>query len=110
MSKRSKLPPDVRALCIAHAQGYDRRKRERQLPPADRRSMEAVETALLIATHGIRSREVCEKLRRGILLSCGDRKRWPYERLHLPTVGRNEFYRRKADFLAALAEELGYEI
>ena len=103
-----KLPPDVRALCVAMVQGHDRRRHSLTPSRKDRACMEAVENALALATADIRSVEVREKLKQGLLLSVKDRKRWPYERLDLPTVSRNDFYRRKTDFLAALAGELGY--
>lgn len=111
------LPADVRELCIAHVRGYDRRRRsmrrqnagvEAHLSEQDKRSVQAVETALLLACAGIKSRQVCEKLRQGLLLNLCDRKAHPYDRLYLPGISKKDFYRRKQDLLVALAEELGY--
>ena len=130
MKYKESLPRDVRELCAAHVRGYERRleelsrKREavygsgrpekaaEELEALDKsgdsRSVRAVETALMLACHGIRSRTVCEHLCRGLVRNLCNRRLWPYERLNLPGIGKKEFYRRKQDFLVALAEELGY--
>lgn len=130
MKYKIRMPKDVRDLCIAHVRGYDRRRadlrrsfcdayqggkpvrgtmRAEELRESrDAQSVEAVEAALQIALVGIRNREIREKLADGILRNCGNRYQWPYERLYIPTVGKKEFYRRKNDFLLAVAMELGY--
>ena len=124
------MPEDVRELCCAHVRGYERRRRELQQKKRDayqsirpeegvelleaagrsqdKQSVVAVEIAMIQALQGIKSREVRGYLRSGIILNICNRKKHPYERLHLPTVGKKEFYRRKNDFLVALAEALGY--
>ena len=130
MKYKESLPRDVRELCAAHVRGYERRleelSRKREAvygsgrpekaagelealdKSGDSRSVQAVEAALLLACHGIRSRTVCEHLRRGLVRNLCNRRLWPYERLNLPGIGKKEFYRRKQDFLVALAEELAY--
>ena len=124
------MPEDVRELCCAHVRGYERRRQElRQKrrsayqsgrPEAgtemleavnnsqDRQSVAAVEIAMVQALQGIKSREVRGFLRSGIILNICNRKKYPYERLHVPGIGKKEFYRRKNDFLVALGEALGY--
>lgn len=130
MKYRYTLPDDVRELCVAHVRGYDRRRRELRekkkhvyqdgRPEAgaelldklgrsqDKQSVVAVELAMIQALQGIRSKEVRNFLRTGLILNITNRKQYPYERLHLPGVGKKEFYRRKQDLLVALAEALGY--
>ena len=125
-----KLPEDVRELCLAHVRGYERRRQElRQRRGGayqsgrpetgaelldqigrsqDKQSIVAVELALLQASQGIKSREVRRYLQSGLILNCSNRRAHPYERLHIPGVGKKEFYRRKQDFLVALADYLGY--
>lgn len=125
-----KLPEDVRELCLAHVRGYERRRRELkqkrntayqtgrpetgmelldQLGKSqDKQSVVAVELSLLQASQGIKSKEVRRQLQTGLILNCSNRKLYPYERLHIPGVGKKEFYRRKQDFLVALADCLGY--
>ena len=124
------MPEDVRELCCAHVRGYERRRRELQQKKRDayqsirpeegvelleaagrsqdKQSVVAVEIAMIQALQGIKSWEVRGYLRSGIILNICNRKKHPYERLHLPTVGKKEFYRRKNDFLVALGEALGY--
>ena len=124
------MPVDVREMCCAHVRGYERRRRELKARKGaaylsgrpergvdmlegiqssrDRESVVAVESAMIIALQGIKSREVRSYLRSGLLLNICNRKQYPYDRLYIPTVSKKEFYRRKNDFLLALAEELGY--
>lgn len=125
-----KLPEDVRELCLAHVRGYERRRQElRQRRGGayqsgrpetgaelldqigrsqDKQSIVAVELALMQASQGIKSREIRKFLQSGLILNCSNRRVYPYERLHIPGVGKKEFYRRKQDFLVALADYLGY--
>lgn len=130
MKYKYTMPEDVRELCLAHVRGYERRRQELKLKKRqayqtgrpeegmemldelgrsqDKQSVVAVEIAMIQALHGIKSREVRGYLRSGLLLNISNRKKYPYERLHVPGVGKKEFYRRKQDFLLALAEALGY--
>ena len=127
---KNTMPEDVRELCLAHVRGYERRRQELRskrkaayeggMPEQgaealeqigssqDKQSVVAIELAMIQALHGIRSREVRGYLRSGIILNCSNRKKYPYERLYVPGIGKKEFYRRKNDFLLALAEALGY--
>lgn len=117
------MPEDVRALCVAHVQGYERRCRElrakhsgkaeqslleQQGGSQDKQSVVAVEIALIQAMQGIKNHEVRTHLRKALLLNICNRKQFPYERLYVPTVGKKEFYRRKQDLLMGLADILGY--
>lgn len=130
MKYQHQMPVDVREMCCAHVRGYERRRKELQARRGsayqtvrpergvdmlegihnsrDRESVVAVESAMIIALQGIKSREVRGYLRSGLLKNICNRKQYPYDRLYLPTIGKKEFYRRKNDFLLALAEELGY--
>lgn len=123
MKYKHTMPEDVRALCVAHVQGYERRCRELRAKRGgkaeqslleqkggnqDKQSVVAVEIALIQALQGIKSREVRTYLRKALLLNICNRKEYPYERLYVPTVGKKEFYRRKQDLLMALADLLGY--
>lgn len=123
MKYKHTMPEDVRALCVAHVQGYERRCRELREKRGgkatqslleqkggnqDKQSVVAVEIALIQALQGIKSREVRTHLRKALLLNICNRKEYPYERLYVPTVGKKEFYRRKQDLLMALADLLGY--
>lgn len=124
------MPEDVRELCCAHVRGYERRRKTLHLrkqeaynnkdpergmdlleavgTSQDKQSVVAVEIAMMQALQGIKSGTVRTALRTGIILNICNRKRYPYERLYIPAVGKKEFYRRKNDFLLALAEALGY--
>lgn len=123
MKYRHTMPEDVRALCVAHVQGYERRRRalknkracQEQVSFAaqagsnqDKQSVVAVEIAMIQALQGIKSQEVRGYLRSALILNICNRKEYPYERLYVPTVGKKEFYRRKQDLMLALAEALGY--
>ena len=130
MKYQHQMPADVREMCCAHVRGYERRRRELKDRRSaayhagrpekstdmledihgsrDRESVAAVECAMLQACQGIKSREVRGYLRAGIILNICNRKKYPYERLHVPGIGKKEFYRRKNDFLVALGEALGY--
>lgn len=130
MKYQHQMPVDVREMCCAHVRGYERRRKELQARRGsayqtvrpeqgldllegirnsrDWESVMAVESAMLQALQGIKSREVREHLRTGLLRNVCNRKKYPYDRLYLPTIGKKEFYRRKQDLLLALAEELGY--
>lgn len=123
MKYKHTMPEDVRALCVAHVQGYERRCRELRAKRGgkaarslleqkggnqDKQSVVAVEIALIQALQGIKNQEIRTHLRKALLLNICNRKEYPYERLYVPTVGKKEFYRRKQDLLMALADLLGY--
>ena len=123
MKYKHTMPEDVRALCVAHVQGYERRCRELRAKRGgkaaqslleqkggnqDKQSVVAVEIALIQALQGIKNQEIRTHLRKALLLNICNRKEYPYERLYVPTVGKREFYRRKQDLLMALADLLGY--
>lgn len=74
----------------------------------DAESVRAVETALFAVGADIRDEHIRERLRAGILLSCTRGREYPFERMDIPTVGRDEFYRRRHAFLLDVARELGY--
>ena len=75
---------------------------------ADGASVRAVEAALSAVGEDIEDAEVRRKLRDAVLLSCRCGRGFPYERMNVPTVGRDDFYRRRNAFLADVAWELGY--
>lgn len=48
-------------------------------------------------------------LKRAIALNCADGRRYTYERLNIGGIGRSDFYTRRGEFLADVAERCGIE-
>ncbi len=70
----------------------------------DVKKMRAVEQAKNTIGADLQSEELREKLKTAIWLNCLAGRQYPYEILDVPTIGRNEFYRRKAEFVYLIAE------
>lgn len=51
--------------------------------------------------------EIRDKLRTAIWNSTVNAKKYPYEVWFLPTISRNEFYKRKRNFILEVAREIG---
>lgn len=47
------------------------------------------------------------ELVRAIMINCSDGRSYPYERLYLSGIGRRDFYRRRTDFIVAVAKNMG---
>lgn len=107
----SRLPEDVKQVCLWLARGHGRRKaalQGRRHPDSrEQARMEAVEQALAAVGADIPSGDVREQLRVAILLNAESGRAYPYERLDLGAVSRSEFYRRKDQFLTDIAAYLG---
>lgn len=67
------------------------------------RQMRAVERAKYLTGRDLPD-QLRQKLVDGIVLNCESGRRYPYELLDVPTVGRNEFYHYRRDFLVTIAQ------
>lgn len=99
-----KLPPDVKAECIAVLKGYGRRKWS-QLPE-DKRRIQAIENAVASIGEGMPA-DMRGPLCRGIIANCTDGRGNPFEQLSLDGISRSDFYRHRNKFIYQIAENMG---
>lgn len=106
MSRKKKLPDDVKKICLALVQGYERRRKSAG-NPLELRRMQAVEQAAQNIGQDLADNDR-EALARAIFLSCIDGRKYPFERLGVTGMERSCFYDRRAKFLEDIARHLEY--
>ena len=102
MSGKKKLPDDVKRICLALVQGYERRCKVAG-GDLEQRRLQAVELAAQnigqdLAEHDRRS------LVQAIFQSCVDGRKHPFERLGVAGMERSCFYERRMKFLVDIAK------
>lgn len=73
----------------------------------DTKILRAVERARDLIGDRIDDDEIRNALVNGIFRNCDSGRRWPYENLDLPTIGRNEFFEERRRFLYYVAKFSG---
>ena len=102
MSRKKKLPDDVKKICLALVQGYNRRSKVagRDL---EQRRLRAVELAA--ENIGQDLTEPCRRaLVQAIFQSCAGGRKHPFERLGVAGMERSCFYERRMKFLVDIAK------
>lgn len=102
MSRKKKMPDDVKKSCLALVQGYDRRHRAAG-NALELQRVRAVEYAARNVGKdlGERDREI---LLQAIFKSCTDGRKFPFEKLGVDMMERTCFYNRRTRFLMDIAE------
>lgn len=106
MSRKKKIPDDVKKICLALVQGYERRRKSAG-NPFELRRVQAVEQAAQNIGQDLADYDR-QALVRAVFLSCIDGRKWPFERLGVTGMERSCFYDRRAKFLEDIARHLEY--
>jgi len=102
MSRRKKMPDDVKKSCLALVQGYERRHREAD-NALERQRVQAVEYAAGNVGRDLSERDR-EILLQAIFKSCTDGRKFPFEKLGVDMMERTCFYDRRTKFLMDIAK------
>ena len=102
------LQEDVRQICLWVVRGQQRRCSlpEDQLSAADLKRKRAVQSAEQTIGKDIRSPELRQQLRKGMMLNITSGRSYPFERLGLDFVSKRDFFRRRDRFLLEVAKRL----
>lgn len=106
MSRKKTLPDDVKKICLALVQGYERRRKVAG-GDLEQRRLQAVELAAQNIGQDLAEHDR-QALARAIFLSCIDGRKYPFERLGVTGMERSCFYDRRAKFLEEIARHLEY--
>lgn len=102
MSRSKSIPDDVKKICLALVQGYERRHKAAETP-LELQRVRAVEYAA-----GNVGQDLNEKDRRTLLQaifkSCTDGRKFPFEKLGVDMMERTCFYDRRTKFLMDIAK------
>lgn len=102
MSRKKVLPDDVKKICLALVQGYERRRRL-ACHPLDLQRVRAVE----YASDNV-GRDLAEGdqriLLQAFMKSCTEGRKFPFEKLGVDIMERTCFYDRRTKFLEDIAK------
>jgi len=102
MSRKKAIPDDVKKICLALVQGYERRRRL-ACSPLELQRVRAVEHAADNV-----GRDLAEGdqriLLQAFMKSCTEGRKYPFEKLGVDMMERTCFYDRRKKFLKDIAK------